>query len=717
MSASPTLGWPRFVGLALAFAACGGVDAAPTDDTTASDSAAPIDDAVTADSVADSAVPIDDTVTADGVADSAEPVDTSAPDVGPPVGLDERPSNPTCVAFGRPPVASGGEIAFEPAFPNMDFGGNAIGLRRLRVGPDGALRWFVLDRTGLVWTFVAATASKDGLAADGTTPVEKAEVFLDLPEDVYGTGGEGGLLGFAFDPDFDRTADANFVYVHYTTYPHNNVWRFRVARVGDAWSVVESKRIFDTASGGSNHWGGDLQFGPDGYLYISLGDGGNGMDAADAGNLARLRGKILRIDPRSAGAAEPYRIPATNPFAGGAPCDQRDLAGNADACPEVFASGFRNPWRMTFDRETGRLWVGDVGSGKEEVDLVLAGRDYGWNVCDGKNGAGCPPGDTTSDKIAPVAQYRHYAQASIAGGFVYRGTALAPELGGAYVFSDVYNGELLVIDKPYQFVTFDPAFAVGNVYEHPDETGDLALPRFRKIAGPQLTSPVSWAEDEHGELYAVTFGAGRGQGVFVLVRAGVDVVDTAPALLSQTGCVDASDPTKPAPGLIPYDLNAPFWSDGALKQRWLALPDGATIKVRDDGDYDLPVGSVVMKRFELAGAIIETRLMVRHADGGWAGYSWVWRADQSDADRADPGGETRVYGAQVWKYPSRAACLNCHTIPAGGTLGLETRQLNRTLHYAATDRDANQIDTLAHLGLYTVAPAPASTLPGAALVR
>lgn len=488
------------------------------------------------------------------------------------------------------------------------------------------------------------------------------------------------------------------------------MWRFRVARQSNAWAIVEQQSIFETPSGGGNHWGGDLKFGPDGYLYISLGDGGNGMTPSDAQKTSWLRGKILRIDPRG---RTDYAIPPTNPFAsetskcGG--LDRTTLEARTAPCPEIFAIGFRNPWRMSFDRATQRLWVGDVGSGKEEVDLVVNGKNYGWNTCDGINPtSGCPPTTNTSGFIAPVAQYRVGSEVSVTGGYVYRGSALGTSLQGAYIFSDVYSGNIFVIDQPYANVTPSP-FAVTNTYEHP--TNGSTLPKFRVI--PQLAAPllVSFAEDENAELYAVTFSDVKGQGVLKLVPQSAPPADTIPMLLSQTGCVDPADPKQPAPGMIPYDLNAPFWSDGAEKTRWLAIPDGTTIRIGADGDWELPIGSVLMKRFRVAGKLVETRLLVRHTDGGWAGYTWVWRDDESDAVRANPEGEQRLVGTQTWSYPSRAGCMSCHTMKAGSSLGLETRQLNREIVYPSTGRRSNQIDTLAHIGLFDTAPAVASTLP------
>ncbi|MBX3221042.1 MAG: PQQ-dependent sugar dehydrogenase [Labilithrix sp.] len=627
-------------------------------------------------------------------------------------GLDARPVNATCRAPARPPTSTGGVIGLTPAFPNMDFDGKAIGVVRSRRGASGPLRWFVVERDGKIWTFVDDKASKDGLAADGVTAVPRAELFFTLPVTPSGLQGEGGLLGVAFDPDFGLRDDAGFVYLHYTTFPENNVWRFRIGGAPGGFTIASSERIFTTPSGGTNHWGGDLKFGPDGYLYVALGDGGNGYREADAQKLSWMRGKILRIDPRS--VATGYAVPPNNPFGGASRCDNLDLAtltARTDACPEVFAYGFRNPWRITFDRETGDLWLGDVGTRKEEIDLVRSGKNYGWSVCDGVIGTGCPPANAASTMIAPVAQYREFSMgaASVTGGYVYRGSALGTALRGAYIFSDFYSGQLFVIDQPYANVA-EP-FAVTKTYEHPLAADYPNAPKFRVLDGATVPMVVTFAEDENAELLAVTFGAGKGQGVLRLSPPGAPVADTIPSLLSKTGCVDPNDPTKPAPGVIPYELNAPFWSDGADKTRFFALPDGKTIGIGPGGDWDLPNESVTMKHFRLGGKLIETRLFVRHLDGGWAGYTYVWNDAQTDAVKANPVGETRAVGAETWSYPSRARCTSCHTREAGGTLGLETRQLNRNVVYAATGRDANQIDTLAHIGMFAAAPGKAATLP------
>lgn len=185
--------------------------------------------------------------------------------------------------------------------------------------------------------------------------------------------------------------------------------------------------------------------------------------------------------------------------------------------------------------------------------------------------------------------------------------------------------------------------------------------------------------------------------------------DGFPRTLSETGCVSPDDPARPLAFLIPYAVNAALYSDGADKRRYLALPDGATIRVGTDGDLELPAGSVLLKYFELEGAAVETRLFVRHEDGEWAGYSYAWREDGSDAELLETT-VTRWFGEREWTYPSRENCLECHTAAAGRTLGLELGQLNRTFAYEAGV--ASQLATFEHIGLFEGAlPDPPPALP------
>jgi uncharacterized repeat protein (TIGR03806 family) len=174
-----------------------------------------------------------------------------------------------------------------------------------------------------------------------------------------------------------------------------------------------------------------------------------------------------------------------------------------------------------------------------------------------------------------------------------------------------------------------------------------------------------------------------------------------PTLLSGTGCVDPDDPTTVATGLVPYQVNTPLWSDGAAKRRWLAIPDGTSIAVGADGDFDFPNGSVLIKEFSFDEVPFETRLFVRHDDGGWAGYTYRWNASHSDAELVASGGlANQSIGAHTWSYPSRAQCLECHTAAAGRTLGLEIAQLNGSMRYPS-GIVANQLETLDAIGMLT----------------
>jgi len=308
--------------------------------------------------------------------------------------------------------------------------------------------------------------------------------------------------------------------------------------------------LFNVDDPASNHNGGNIAFGPDGNLYIGIGDGGGGNDQfGTIGNGQRLTillGKMLRIDVTTpATASVPYAIPPTNPFAPNARCNV-DGTGTAN-CPEIYAYGLRNPWRWSFDRHTGELWLNDVGQGAlEEVDRIVLGGNYGWRCYEGTNGPnnGC---SEIPDRIAPVAQYGRTLGSSTTGGFVYRGSAI-PALAGRYVFGD---------------------FSSGNLWHIARDT----VPTLNLTTSNMLATPVqiaSFAEDTAGELYLVhLFGT-----LHKIVPSAGGGGRPIPTELSATGCVNPANPVEPAAGLIPYAPNAPFFSDDAVKTRWLALPDG-----------------------------------------------------------------------------------------------------------------------------------------------
>ena len=235
----------------------------------------------------------------------------------------------------------------------------------------------------------------------------------------------------------------------------------------------------------TNHNGGNIVFGPDGYLYIGLGDGGGGGDPwgpiGNGQDLRTLLGKILRIDVDGTTGSVRYRIPAGNPYAGNPLWDGGTCA---DECPEIYAYGFRNPWRWSFDRVGGELWVGDVGQDTlEEVDRVVAGGNYGWRCFEGTNAFNANCGPNAASSIPPIAQYGRTAGQSITGGYVYRGTAIAG-LVGRYVFADFVTGRIWHIAR--------------------DTTPTLTVQAADGFSSG--LSIASFAEDIDGELYIAAYG-------------------------------------------------------------------------------------------------------------------------------------------------------------------------------------------------------------------
>jgi uncharacterized repeat protein (TIGR03806 family) len=585
------------------------------------------------------------------------------------LGLTARPSNTTCVAPPRP--TAGTTAATVNAYPTAPAFQEPT---KILQAPNDPSRWYVLERRGRVAVFSISNPAS-------------ATTYLDITNRVNSSAPEGGLLGMAFHPDFPQVKE---VYLYYTGLTggrfDGTLSRIVLDNATAPVSVVEQVLLTVTKPA-TNHHGGDLAFGNEGFLYLGTGDSGGAGDPLNASqDPTALRGKMLRINVQGVAWPNPgYAIPASNPFAANPRCGPD---GNAAACPEIFAWGFRNPWRWSFDRPTGQLWLGDVGQDdREEVDLVQPGGNYGWRCREGTL-----PYDTsacgTTGFIEPVIDYPRTDGSSVTGGFVYRGTAL-PGLAGRYVFADYVQGTIWALQTDAQ-----------------GRTSKVLV-----VDTPFLIS--AFGVDAANELYVLDYGGGR---LHRLVPAGNPVPDTIPANLAATGCVSAADPTKPASGLIPYGVNAPFWSDGAVKTRYLALPNGSTIDIGPisggtGGDWTLPPGSVLMKNFALGGLPIETRLLMRHPDGVWAGYTYEWNVTGTAATRVI-GGKTRSVNGQTWIYPSESQCLQCHTAAAGFALGPETAQVNFHFIYPDSNRTANQLATLASIGLFSAAlPGAPATLP------
>ncbi|MGI8485535.1 MAG: PQQ-dependent sugar dehydrogenase [Thermomicrobiales bacterium] len=323
---------------------------------------------------------------------------------------------------------------------------------------DGSGRLFVVDKPGTI-----------EIIAKG---VQAASPFLDISDRVGSDGSEQGLLGLAFAPDY---AQSGLFYVFYTDRDGNTVVsRFRVTSDPSVADPTSEQVVLQQNQPYPNHNGGDLVFGPDGLLYIGLGDGGSQGDPNGNGqNLDTWLGKILRIDvdPARTPNGATYAVPNTNPF-----IDRKD------AKPEIFAYGLRNPWRFSFDQLTGDLYIGDVGQNTiEEIDFVpandLAGHNFGWNTMEGSS---CYNADSCDQNglTVPVAEYTHdVGGCSVTGGYVYRGSDV-PSLQGTYLFADYCSGKLwgLGRDATGAWVMSDPIETrVGASSFGQGEDGELYL--------------------------------------------------------------------------------------------------------------------------------------------------------------------------------------------------------------------------------------------------
>jgi glucose/arabinose dehydrogenase len=310
-------------------------------------------------------------------------------------------------------------IQVERVFPNLSF----HGMTNLVQPKDKSGLIFITEQRGVINAFSASQ------------PEQGSQVFLDITDRVN-SGSEEGLLGLAFDPYYSQNGR---LYVYYSaTNPRRSVVScFNLDQSNtDVASPQSEVIILEVAQPFSNHNGGQIAFGPDGYLYIGLGDGGSAGDPQRNGqNLGTLLGKILRINVRDLSLKGNYKIPADNPF-----------VNAVGVRAEIWAFGLRNPWRFSFDKETGQLWVGDVGQNMcEEIDIITKGANYGWNIMEGLH---CYSPATECDQLGltlPLVEYNHSQGCSVTGGYVYRGDK-TPSLQGYYIYGDYCSGNIWALD-------------------------------------------------------------------------------------------------------------------------------------------------------------------------------------------------------------------------------------------------------------------------------
>ncbi len=361
-----------------------------------------------------------------------------------------------------PPVVPPGAIGYvsAPAFPNLKFNDPV----ELVNAADGSNRLFVVEQAGIIRSF------------DATTDAKSAALFLDITGKVK-SGGEMGLLGLAFHPDFKTNG---LFFVNYTRdNPRQSVIaRYKVNDPANGVADPQSEKILLTYDQPyANHNGGTMHFGPDGFLYIGTGDGGSGGDPKNnAQDKTSFLGKILRIDVNSNVDGKNYGIPSTNPF----------VNHQNDDLKEIYAYGMRNPWRMSFDPATKKLWVGDVGQNAiEEIDIIVSGGNYGWRLKEADKCYNPKNNCQQPGLIDPVLQYPHTENnISITGGYVYRGKKL-PGLVGKYVYGDYVSGRVWALEIP--------------------DNG----PAKNALLVERVGSISTFGVDEQNELYIVNYSDGK----------------------------------------------------------------------------------------------------------------------------------------------------------------------------------------------------------------
>jgi putative heme-binding domain-containing protein len=537
------------------------------------------------------------------------------------------------------------------AFPNLKFNHPLLMAR-----PPGSDRLFVGEQEGVLYSF------RD-------RPDSRAELFSDLRKEIKtlqrlpGAKQLEAVYGLAFHPDFAKNRQCFVCYTLRGEKPDHlangtRVSRFTVTRAEPPRIDPDSEEVvLSFLQGGHN--GGDLHFGSDGMLYISTGDGAspNPPDPFDTGqDISDLLSSILRLDVNRRDKGLNYAVPKDNPF-----------VGMKGARPEVWAYGLRNPWRMSFDSQTGELFVGDVGWDLwESVHRVEKGGNYGWAAMEG-------PQPIKPNKVGPtpirppLIELPHTIACSVTGGRVYRGKKF-PELRGAYVFGDW-------------------------------ETRRLWAARFegdRTKEMPEITRPsvriVAFGEDREGELYFLDYDGGT---VHTLARNDAAVKNSGfPTTLSETGLFASVKDHTPAPGVFPFTINGRQWQDGATAQYWAAFPASSAVTLYTTGKpipgmvywhsfrMHFPKDAVLLRTLSLAGRRVETQLL--HYDGmDWRGYTFAWRDDQADADLVAPDGtekevrEAGSGGMRLWQFQSRTQCLRCHNNQSEYALAFLPEQLNR----------------------------------------
>jgi len=495
---------------------------------------------------------------------------------------------------------------------------------------------FITERDGKVWS----------LPADLQSRPDGADLMLDANEMIPDLL---RLLGLEFHPDFENNRRLYLYYAINTT--TNNRFELELSEFtmdADWRTVPGSQKVF-LHFPGNGHTGGDIQFGPDGMLYIPIGDltPPSPPDGNLSGqNLGDIASTILRIDINRKDPGLPYAIPKDNPFV--------NLEG---ARPEIWAYGLRNPWKLSFHPESGDLWVGDVGWEKwEMVHRVEKGGNYGWSTMEGPMPTNNGQDNGPSPISPPTAAYDHIQGASVTGGYFVTSPRI-PDLQGKYIYGDYVTGKVWALD-------WDGKKVASN-----------------RVIADTRQAIVTFGQDNKGDLLFVKL-AQQTSLQRLVPNPAKDRSEDFPQLLSKTGIFTDLPAQKADKGVYDFKIHSPIWHDGYEADYWVAMPNKTGITTLPDKrrgspvlNYRKPKDMVLAKTIHKDGHKVETQIL--HYDGYWKGYSYQWNDTQTDAALVRREGLNTTISGEPYRFSSRDECIRCHSSNFNRPLAFLPGQMNR----------------------------------------
>ena len=599
------------------------------------------------------------------------------------------------------------------AFPNLTFS-DPIAMEQIPMQEY----YYIAGKEGYIWL----------VEADENT--SEKTIALDITQNVM-TSGDAGLINFVLHPEFSIAGSEGegVLFVNYAYHPYiengndprmNRLSKFKTYEGSFEIDPNSESILIQDYDPQGYHMGGGMFFDKEGFLYLTIGDGGEYNDLFNSSQQIdqRLWGGIIRIDvdndpTRSHSIRrqpieypdKPADLPPTFTQGYMIPNDNPWLAEDGSILEEFFGIGLRSPHRASYDAVEEEIWVGDVGQVKrEEITIIPKGGNGQWPFKEGTvDGPKPRPSVVIGEEVAPVFDYGRSEGISVIGGFVYRGDKWQSYLDGLYLFGE---------------------FGTRDIWSINPVTNEVVIMATLPDSGTGDKSSISsFATNEEGDVFILKlFGRNLDGGIIFKLELDDSPPVSIPTLLSETGAFTDLETMTPASGIIPYTVNSPLWSDGASKKRWIALPNDGThntaeeqINFSQNAEWQFPNGTVFIKHFELPTDLnnptqtqkVETRFFVLDENGRGYGLSYKWNEAGTDAvlletsdlqsfEIMDEMGQPQE---QIWEYPSRTQCLNCHTGNSGFVLGVNTWQLNGDLTYPS-GIVSNQLATWNHLGMF-----------------